>query len=1600
MYRYRAVIKKHLEGNALLLYYTSVDLLNTVDPAFARIIAEYWEEKLGLGANNFAAKLTREEQESRRIVLSLITSGVTRGGGGGGGVGAGVAGVGPAINETPLRTHRAGASAGINRGGSSGDALIVGRGVVAAGKRLALASEGHLRLLPGIILRETHFAQEEIFVEETNFESVLLRLKRASPAALTFVFVYITGRISADQINQFVSVPASTLKLIFRCSQSLVNLLDLTPSIRDIIHQPESITHILAGRMQEVNYSAKSAVGAMVLFNAERLSEDPCAIARSGPFWDETYPEDAVRRAARWKEDIQNWVMAPINDNAGPDEFLRIIVTPDHAITTLQLLQAFDALEPRPVVRTVDAGDRSKVDELKAFVDNRACPSFSFSRFRETPTPRPPLGEASEIGVMQGASEVFILRRATFLPHARLEVLVSRCYSRRTKLILLSNEAVSSISRFRVFKDSDPSSPPVWVRVPILTQRLTRPCNILRVDLTFVGLQLLLSHSTVVSDEHYKAVEQFLDTPSDISALSFLDHIEGVPADRGVRSSFILALASVDDTSVIPDALIKRATLAEILSMHINRYIRSQAGAQHLCISFDDFSRQPRVRFLSQIHRIEAYICYIFSKTDENRRLSARFNSEYPLGFPLIACFPDLIKNVHCPLSPGAILSSQFEIDSINLPEGKLMVPAVKYIDPGRGDVVTHMQEIIEHQAINGAELHWEDMFAKWQSGPEITDDILDHVLIHSPSRLSVLLCMTPPQVVNLGLSSEALRVVSHDFDNCQDSFRRLGHDDFRVLRTRAAAIWWLLLTKGGVFRQSSEAAFAEDQSLLIDSGIYFEPKAPTDESDSTDFNQLCIRVASAMLSLDRSDIWTSQHTVRNFFLSNTNAEVVTELLSNESIMIGQAFVNACVSSDTLNSIFRGAQGMALADKMINILSWVKSSTTANLEGMVSEMRFFASRFTPLALSCLLLSANPPVDLNKAREGILRPCIQFIEENSGETAAKTFLAQILKPFCTERNRGSAVCLFEILMNDEQFYRFPIPNIPDVLDTWNAMFVTMSDPSHARTLFQKARDENFLLPFEASPKLCEIYVEHFGAEGRDLRRDLDEHSALLDSDLSRDAIYKYITGANINPNQSILCLLWFTWWSSPWTSLSLRYMPKNDSWDLFQSVARKATVTEEKVHKHGLSTIARFTIAPHTLPASMVNALKCAMVDGRPLILSEKYVLAQMGSCTYPVYGFRSHTRHLPKECIDAIREDMQGRRLAGFTGRDPASKFKEMFPITDSGVSVDIVQHNLNILVHIHETSESLEVDKTPEMRAQIFLPTLSWFFSAGFRMLDLKSMCLDNDKRKLAQNYTTMVSTWSQADFPRALVYCPLPVYIDVRYVSGKGGALFQCGPESVNNTVQWLAMLDLQYNLEGYNAADYFQEYAEEGRFRRQDSDRPKAIIRDVMFRVAKDLVRRNAEVKIGNQFVGKYHVVFVLDESGSMEGQPWNSVVDAVKDFLNVRLLVGADDIISLITFNGSARIACQLIAIEDCHQQLSSLRFHGGGTRFAPALSRSQEVLIRGREQHPDHKPVLLFMSDGASCDGERDGDIEMQVLSICIKHSPPPHPPFTHLYAKN
>ncbi|EEY54237.1 uncharacterized protein PITG_07840 [Phytophthora infestans T30-4] len=114
------------------------------------------------------------------------------------------------------------------------------------------------------------------------------------------------------------------------------------------------------------------------------------------------------------------------------------------------------------------------------------------------------------------------------------------------------------------------------------------------------------------------------------------------------------------------------------------------------------------------------------------------------------------------------------------------------------------------------------------------------------------------------------------------------------------------------------------------------------------------------------------------------------------------------------------------------------------------------------------------------------------------------------------------------------------------------------------------------------------------------------------------------------------------------------------------------------------------------------------------------------------------------------------------------------------------------------------------------------------------------------------------------------------------------------------------------------------------------------------------------------GKYHNVFVLDNSGSMSGQPWKDLLCACDEFGISRLKDGGEkDLVSYVTFDHEGRIFCEGVPLPEALEM--SVPFGGGGTSYGKGLRAANEVL--SRNDFEEFKVVLIFFSDGQPCDIE-------------------------------
>jgi uncharacterized protein YegL len=115
---------------------------------------------------------------------------------------------------------------------------------------------------------------------------------------------------------------------------------------------------------------------------------------------------------------------------------------------------------------------------------------------------------------------------------------------------------------------------------------------------------------------------------------------------------------------------------------------------------------------------------------------------------------------------------------------------------------------------------------------------------------------------------------------------------------------------------------------------------------------------------------------------------------------------------------------------------------------------------------------------------------------------------------------------------------------------------------------------------------------------------------------------------------------------------------------------------------------------------------------------------------------------------------------------------------------------------------------------------------------------------------------------------------------------------------------------------------------------------------------------------------HLVFVIDESGSMGGRPWNEAVSAYQSALQKRITdVGkggsqaGSDRVSVVQFGNHARHIFTNEPITTCPKNLV---FGDGGTNFKPACEYAAQAL---KQTVAGTNPILIFMSDGEGGGGK-------------------------------
>ena len=118
--------------------------------------------------------------------------------------------------------------------------------------------------------------------------------------------------------------------------------------------------------------------------------------------------------------------------------------------------------------------------------------------------------------------------------------------------------------------------------------------------------------------------------------------------------------------------------------------------------------------------------------------------------------------------------------------------------------------------------------------------------------------------------------------------------------------------------------------------------------------------------------------------------------------------------------------------------------------------------------------------------------------------------------------------------------------------------------------------------------------------------------------------------------------------------------------------------------------------------------------------------------------------------------------------------------------------------------------------------------------------------------------------------------------------------------------------------------------------------------------------------------WHIVLVLDDSGSMSGQPSQDVNEAIKQLIEelVTASMGKKPYfkVSVVSFGSSYHTIAEAVSETDLEKDLDAVANFGGnsgGTNAAAALDEAARILTSHPGQETDFEPFVFFLSDGHS-----------------------------------
>lgn len=114
--------------------------------------------------------------------------------------------------------------------------------------------------------------------------------------------------------------------------------------------------------------------------------------------------------------------------------------------------------------------------------------------------------------------------------------------------------------------------------------------------------------------------------------------------------------------------------------------------------------------------------------------------------------------------------------------------------------------------------------------------------------------------------------------------------------------------------------------------------------------------------------------------------------------------------------------------------------------------------------------------------------------------------------------------------------------------------------------------------------------------------------------------------------------------------------------------------------------------------------------------------------------------------------------------------------------------------------------------------------------------------------------------------------------------------------------------------------------------------------------------------------WHMVLVLDDSGSMSGQPSQDLNEAIKELIDALLTASMGQKpyfrVSVVSFGSNYHTLAEAVPETDLEESVvANFQGNSGSTNAAAALDEAARILSNNPGQESDFEPFVFFLSDG-------------------------------------